>query len=107
MTYISLISPEDLCSWTELIRDVWPMLCHCLSVARQLEHLLIERDIVGGPVASSQNVRLVSTDHHSGGELPCITYIQLRVTEIIIVAIYIHCTIMHYEVSDSWFKHES
>ncbi len=52
-TYISLISAEYLCPGGELVRCIAPYPRHGLRVSTDVVHILIERYIVGRPVAST------------------------------------------------------
>ena len=64
-TYVRLISPEDLGSWSQLVH-VGASFFFCCSISRAVVYVLIEGDIVRSPVAFSQDVSLVPTLHIPG-----------------------------------------
>ena len=61
LTYAGLISAEDLCPGAQLVGEVGAELLDQLWIAADVVHVLVEGNVVGGPVASTQNGRLVTT----------------------------------------------
>lgn len=58
--YLSLVSSEDLCPGAQLVWELCPVRFNRRWVTQRIKDLFIKGNIVGGPVASSKDVSLVT-----------------------------------------------